>query len=356
MFPLAVVAIAACASVADEPPAPEPDAAALEAPARNSADEPLAESFSYDLAVRFADRAVDAWQDERRCVTCHTNGLYLIARPAAGVDAPVYRAARTFADDYLRRYVVDGTKPRGQYGSVEGIVATASFKAISDMRTTGELDDVTRRALDYAWREQAASGAWEQWLKCDWGPYEADDHFGVTLAAVAMGIASDDPYAKTPTARAGVRKLRAYLAAHPPENLHQTAMTLWASQRVEGIADTDTRRRWIASLTAAQRNDGGWAMVDLGGGAWLREDGTEQDDDSDAYATAFVAHVLLESGARRTAPPVARAITWLKTNQRAGGRWFTRSPRRDRKHYISHAATAFALLVLADEPRATATR
>lgn len=317
-------------------------------PEPNRADEPLATAYSFDRAVEFTDNAVAAWQDERRCVTCHTNGLYLISRPAAGTDAKVYRETRAFARDYLKSYVVDGKKPRGQYGSTEGIVATAAFKAISDIRTAGRLDDVTTRALDEAWARQDQSGAWVEWLKCNWGPYEADDHFGVTLAAVAMGIAGDDPYAKTPTALAGVRKLRKYLAAHPPENLHQTAMTLWASQRVEGIADTAQRRRWIKALTDAQRDDGGWVLAQLGDGAWKREDGSAQDAHSDAYATAFIAHVLLESGSKRSDRPVARAIDWLKSNQRASGRWFTRSPRRDRKHYISHAATHFALLVLAE--------
>ena len=188
-----------------------------------------------------------------------------------------------------------------------------------------------------------------EWLKCRWGPYEADDHFGATLVALAMGQAGGDDYVQTPAADAGIQKLRDYLGSHPPTNLHQAGMTLWASMHLDGLADDAQRARWAQALLDAQRDDGGWAMVDLGGGQWTREDGGPQDDFSDAYATAFVAWVLIESGLPRDHADIARAVGWLRDHQRESGRWYTRSPRRDRRHFISHAATNFALLVLAEE-------
>lgn len=332
----------------------QPDAQAINAehfdpPAENRADEPLAEAFSYEQAVRFADRAAMDWQATYRCVTCHTNGWYLANRHAAGTDAPAYRDARAFADDYLTRYIVDGERPRGQHGSVEGLVATTAFKALSDIQTHGELDAGTELALDHILTLQDDSGAWVEWLKCRWGPYEADDHFGVTLVALAMGQAGGDAYVQTPAAAAGIAKLRAYLASHPPTNLHQAGMTLWASMHLDGLADDAQREQWAGALLDAQRDDGGWAMVDLGGGQWTREDGGPQDDFSDAYATAFVCWVLIESGLPRDDARLARAAGWLRDHQRESGRWYTRSPKRDRRHFISNAATNFALLVLAEE-------
>ncbi|XAM01153.1 hypothetical protein OT109_07150 [Phycisphaeraceae bacterium D3-23] len=325
-------------------------------PEDNNADEPYAQSVELGRAVQFVDSAAMDWQTERRCVTCHTNGLYLIARPAIGSDAPAYRDARRFAESYLARYVIDGEPSRGQHGSTEGLVATAAFKAISDIQTDGQLNAVTAQALDHVWSLQDDSGAWVDWLKCNWGPYEADDHFGVTLMALAMGFAEGDPYTRTPTARAGVDKLREYLDAHPPENLHQTGMLLWAAVHLHGLVDGATRARWADALLDAQHEDGGWVLAELGGGQWRREDGDPQDTHTDAYATAFAAHVLIESGMSRDDGPIARAVAWLEQHQRASGRWFTRSPRRDRSHYISHAATNFALMVLAgdkDEDRGT---
>lgn len=352
-FITAYGAAVACANLDAQDPADAPvSTEQFEPPDDNRADEPLAEAYDYGLAVRFADNAAMDWQHTYRCVTCHTNGWYLATRHAAGTDAPAYRDARAFAEDYLHRFIVDGEARRGQHGSDEGLVATAAFKAISDIQTLGRLEESTTTALDHIWTLQDDSGAWVQWLKCNWGPYESDDHFGVTLAALAMGLADDDPYTLTPAARAGVEKLHSYLEANPPGNLHQAGMTLWASMYADGLADARTRRRWARALLAAQRDDGGWAMADLGGGDWLREDGTAQDDHSDAYATAFVAHVLIESGMARSAAPVARAVDWLKQHQRASGRWYTRSPRRDRRHFISHAATNFALMVLAEDDAA----
>ncbi|WP_323379647.1 hypothetical protein [Stieleria sedimenti] len=47
-----------------------------------TADEPLAERFSAKQSAIYLDRAALTWQKEKKCVTCHTNMLYLFARPA----------------------------------------------------------------------------------------------------------------------------------------------------------------------------------------------------------------------------------------------------------------------------------
>lgn len=316
-------------------------------PAPNTVDEPIADEYSETRAIRAIDSAAMHWQDTRSCVTCHTNGLYLIARPAAGIDMPAYRDARKFSRDYLEEYTVDLKKSAGQRGAIEGIVATTAFKAISDIRTDGRLDDITKKALDFIWTRQDESGAWTDWLKCNWGPYESDDHFGVSLVALAMGIARDDAYVETPAAVAGVEKLRSYLNANPPSSLHQKAMTLWASTQLKGLAKQKERLQWQDDLLAAQKDDGGWVMIDLGDTSWKRSDGKQQDQHTDSYATAFIAYVLTESGIKRDDRRIVSAINWLKQNQRASGRWYTRSPRRDRKHYISNAASNFAVMLLA---------
>ena len=343
---LAILAFLPFAAFADTPPISLEN---HEPPGRNVSAEPLAQAYSYRQAVRFADNAAMDWQHSRGCVTCHTNGMYLIARPAAGVDSPAYRDARSFTNDYLKRYIVDHQEPRNQRGSIEGIVATTAFKAISDIKTTGDLGDITKTALDYIWTIQDDSGAWERWLKCHWGPYEVDDHFGVTLVALAMGIAADDDYTRTPNAITGVKKLRSYLETHPPNSLHQTGMTLWASSYLSGLADRATKQRWREAIFAAQKQEGGWVLIELGNDDWQREDQKPQSRECDGYATAFAAHVLIESGVPREDARIAKSLQWLKEHQRRSGRWFTRSPRRDGQHFITHAATNLAILVLASE-------
>jgi hypothetical protein len=88
-------------------------------------------------------------------------------------------------------------------------------------------------------------------------------------------------------------------------------------------------------------------MASLAGPAWKRDDGEGQTTTSEAYSTAFVTYVLLETGLAPQDAATDEGLHWLREHQREGGDWFTRSPRRDGKHYISRAATAFALMALA---------
>jgi squalene-hopene/tetraprenyl-beta-curcumene cyclase len=43
---------------------------------------------------------------------------------------------------------------------------------------------------------------------------------------------------------------------------------------------------------------------------------------------------------------IQKGISWLKSNQRASGRWWTRSLNTDSWHFITYSGTAFPLLAL----------
>ncbi len=60
----------------------------------NTADEPLAKSFSLGKAAEFLDAASLAWNKERGCFTCHTNYSYLYARPLVSGKAPAHAEVR----------------------------------------------------------------------------------------------------------------------------------------------------------------------------------------------------------------------------------------------------------------------
>ena len=316
-------------------------------PSPISPDEPISPEFSLRRAVDYLDNAALDWQQRRRCVTCHTNGLFLASRAEVGPQAPANDLVREYFRDYLERFAVEQESDEGKRKApIEGIVAATALLAISDVKTTGELGHMTRRAIDYIWTQQSEEDCWEEWQKCNWPPFEVDDHFGVTLVALALGMVPDD-YAQTPAAQEGLRKLRHYLTEHPPENTHQQAMVLLASTTCDGLLTHDEQQDAIARLFSLQKADGGWNVITLGN--WKRSDGKEQDvDSSDGYATGFVTYVLRRSGVARDDPRIQKAIDWLKANQRASGRWFTRSPRRDGKHYISHAGTSYAVMALAE--------
>jgi squalene-hopene/tetraprenyl-beta-curcumene cyclase len=174
---------------------------------------------------------------------------------------------------------------------------------------------------------------------------ESDDHYGATLAAIAVGIAPDD-YAKTEKAHTGMKHIRRYLADNPPPTLHHKGMILWADNLCGELVTDQQRQAWVGELAALQKPDGGWALATLG--EWKRADSQKQDiKNSDGYGTAFVIYVLRQSGVSASDARLKRGIAWLKSNQRASGRWFTRSLNKDSKHYISHAGTAMAVMAIA---------
>ncbi len=309
------------------------------APAANTPDEPMAKAFSMARATEFLDSAALDWQKTRGCMTCHTNYAYLMARPAVSAAAPAHAEVRKFAE----QLVTERWPDKGPRWDAE-VVATATVLALNDAATTGQLQDVTRQALDKMWTLQREDGGWT-WIKCDWPPMESDDHFGVTFAAVGVGAAPAG-YADTPAAKAGMEKLRNYLRENPAPTLHHKAMILWGASYTPNLMSDADKQDCIASLRKLQHEDGGWGLATLGD--WQRGDGSAQDTaSSDGYGTGFVIYVLRRAGVPANDAQLQRGVAWLRTHQRESGRWFSRSLHADSKHYITHAGTAFAVLALA---------
>lgn len=312
---------------------------------KNHADEPLAKNFSSQKSIAFIERSVSRWQTKNKCITCHTNGLHLVAGSVATPQSEVLLKSREFSRKYLSSYVQHDKKPEDGYGSIEGIVAGTSFLAISEMNTAEKLHPDTEAALDYIWTRQSKSGAWDSWLKCHWGPFEVDDHFGVSLAAIALAM-TPDAYRKKPESIHAWQNLKKYLKANPPVSAHQKGMLLWLSRYASESSTSVEKKKWLKELRDLQQDDGGWVLIHLGNADWKRKDNQPQSQISDGYATAFVIYVLRQSGVSASDPAINRGIAWLKTHQRESGRWFTHSPRVDGRHYITQAASNMALLAL----------
>jgi squalene-hopene/tetraprenyl-beta-curcumene cyclase len=308
-------------------------------PTANRKDEPLAGKHSLEKAGHFLDSAALAWVKKHGCYSCHTNLTYLYARPHLAGPAPAHAEVRQGLEDLVgKRWPEHG--PRWD---TEVVVAAAAL-AYNDAATTGKLHLLTRTALDRMWTVQRKDGGFS-WYKCNLPPMEIDDHYGATLAAVAAGVAPEG-YAKTEAARKGLDGIRAYLKANPPQNLHHKAMTLWAASYLDGFLGADARKQSIKELLAAQLPDGGWSAASLG--SWKRADKQEQDPKTaDGYGTGFVTFALCRAGVPADDAAVQKAVAWLKTNQRASGRWFTRSLSKDETHYLTDAGSAFAVMALA---------
>ena len=87
-------------------------------------------------------------------------------------------------------------------------------------------------------------------------PFEMDDHYGVTLAALAVGIAPGE-YAETEAAQRGMDGIRRYFSSTPPETLHQQAMLLWAATYTPELMTDAEKQDCMDELFARQQPDGG---------------------------------------------------------------------------------------------------
>ncbi len=307
---------------------------------QNKPDEPKAAEYSLPAAVAFMDRAATQWTGSRKCFACHTNYVYLLAKPLTEHGEP--DAAHREVRAELEKLVEERWSKSGPRWDAE-VVMSAAVLAMHDAATTGKLHAATRQALDRMWQVQRADGGFD-WLKCGWPPMESDDDYGIAIAALAAGAAPED-YRSTPAAQAGLAKLRSYLEQHPAPTLHHRAMLIWPESYGVQLLTPPRAREHLEQLVALQKADGGWNSATLGD--WKRSDGGEQDlETSDGYATGFVLFVLQQAGRPSTDPNIARGLTWLKANQRASGRWHTRSLNKDSQHFLSHAGTAFAIMAL----------
>lgn len=332
MVPLAILLAVGPAFGQDDRPAFGP----------NSPDEPLAKEFSLAKAARFLDHASTSWTSKRQCGTCHTNYNYMISRPVLDGDRGPMAEVRAFFEGRVAHWDDADKKARPRWDTE--VVATAAALALNDAATTGKLHPLTRKALDRMWTLQRPDGSWD-WLKCDWPPYEHDDYYGAAFAALGVGAAPDH-YAESDSAREGLDRLRHYLRTTRPPSLHHKGMLLWASTKLDGLMTPAEREQTTKELLALQRPDGGWNLPSLGD--WKRRDGSANDEDapSDGFGTGFVVYVLRQAGLPADDPRIARGVAWLKSRQRASGRWFTRSLSTDEYHFITHAGTGFAVLAL----------
>src|SRR4051812_29040068 len=162
-----------------------------------SPDEPIAAHFSAAKAAQYLDRSALNWQKTKNCATCHTNLFYLAARPALSTVLPDSGEVRRFYEDYPK---VRWPTKKPTRGSGFWTIVVGAGLTFNDAQTTRQLSPTAREVLDLMWTLQREDGGWK-WPDCNYAPMEIDDHYGPTVAALAVGIAPGG-YAETPQARA----------------------------------------------------------------------------------------------------------------------------------------------------------
>lgn len=334
-------------------------------------------------AAAYLDERSSWWMDwpkaardhDTFCVSCHTLAPYALGRPAlrtALAETAPSANERRMLDNIVRRvrlwkdvepFYADQTsglpktsESRGTEAILNALILTRHDEG------TGRLSADARLALDNMWALQLKtgemSGAWA-WLQFHNAPWEGDSQFyGTALAAVAIGSTPAD-YQAEPAVQAGVKLMRGWLlknmAAQTPVD---RVVLLWASGKLHELLAGEQQQSIVAEILAKQQDDGGFSMSALVGG-WKRRDKTPLDAGSDGYATGLVAFALEQAGTANSEHALERALGWLARNQNsADGRWPASSLNKQRElnsdagRFMSDAATAYAVMALANAPRA----
>jgi len=358
---------------------------AADSPSASTAWDPKAAASYLDQRAAWWITWKNAERDHGTfCVSCHTAVPYLLARPA------LHKVLGEQTSTENERVIFENVAKRVRmwkeilppyndkdYGANKELESRATeavllaFIFANHDAPTGKLSDDTRAAFEHLWALQQADGpnkgAW-LWQMFDLNPWEGSisAYHGATLAAVAVGVAPEN-YRAAPEIQKNIAALRGYLdREYSAQPLLNRATLLWASTRVPGLIGPERQKSIIEELSRAQVEDGGWSLFPMAKtwrdwspsaitGEWKRKDQSQQDLNSDGYATALAVFVLQQAGIPRHDARVRRGRAWLLQRQnKAEGFWYTSSinKRRDPKsnvgRFMSDAATAYAVMALTD--------
>jgi len=323
-----------------------------------TADEPRRDTVSTALAIDHLEQGSVAWSGQRRCISCHTNGSYMLARPAlSGALGAPPASTLGFFKEQLTSLAAEREESLRKSTKPAQVIYLAAGLAEWDRHVVGALSDDTDKALRMMFAIQEESGTWGT-LDC-WPPYESDAFHEATVAALAAATApgwlaaveagSDDDL-KTRIAR-----LRTYLRDTPPPHDYGRVLLLQAATRFPGLLDDSGRRDLVSMIGRHQRDDGGWSIRSFAApeswgrgnrAAKLRAEPDFEALPSDGHMTGLAIVTLREAGVPAGDAGIKRGIEWLRANQRASGRWWTRSLNTDSWHFITYSGTALPLLAL----------
>jgi squalene-hopene/tetraprenyl-beta-curcumene cyclase len=359
-FLLSILVLLGSLSLAEKPKVSDRHQYAFEEIAISgaSASEPIRDQFSMQAALTYIEQGAKAWTEKRQCVSCHTNGSYLLTRPAlSNLVGPPDHGVRRFFVNELEKLKREDRENLKQGLKPTEIAYLAGGLAEWDRHVTGILSEDTEAALELMFDVQAADGSYRN-EDC-WPPLESSDFHGATVAAMAA-VAAPNWLDKNNARDSGLAKrfkrLKGYLRNTNPPHDYARLLLLWASARIPDLIDLNRKNAIVSSIWKHQQDDGGWSLRTFakpeawGSGNRARKLLAEPElnnPQSDGHMTGLAVLVLRESGVDASDARIEQAVQWLKSNQRQSGRWWTRSLNTDRYHFITYSGTCYPLLALA---------
>jgi squalene-hopene/tetraprenyl-beta-curcumene cyclase len=313
--------------------------------------------FNLKLAVDYMEQGATAWTSDWKCVACHTNGSYMVVRPllTPELGRPNEKLRAFFVATLNEELASDPADLRPELDSTQAVYVAAGL-AIWDQQVTHRLSPETEQALAMMFKLERAEGDWT--ISDDNNPpLESNRYQLATVAARAIGNAPGwiARQRGTPLA-ARIDLLEEYLR-HPGklQGDYDRTDLLWAATELPGLLDKPRIDELTAMIFSHQRTDGGWSIRSFaqpeqwGKGnraAKLRAEPEFADPPSDGHMTGLAIIALRKAGVPAGDRRIQRGIEWLLANQRASGRWYTRSLNRDGWQFITYSGTVYPLLAL----------
>jgi len=323
-----------------------------------SADEPKRADVSVELAQQYLEQGSVAWSGEKKCVSCHTNGTYMVTRPALSPSlGEPPEDTREFFLTSLTKLQEEKHDRLKQATRPAQVIYIAAGLAEWDAHVSGSLAPETEASLELMFAIQSDNGTWGS-LDC-WPPFESDAYHEATVAAMAAATAPGWLHkvaaSENEPLKAAVERLKNYLRTENPAHDYSRTLLLWASNRMTDLLTAEKKQELVVQLLKHQHADGGWSIRSFAAPeSWgsgnraekLKAEPEFADPPSDGHMTGLAIIVLRESGLAADDKRLAKGIVWLQKNQQESGRWWTRSLNTDSWHYITYSGTAYPLLAL----------
>ncbi|MCA9038800.1 MAG: hypothetical protein KDA65_00495 [Planctomycetaceae bacterium] len=321
-----------------------------------SADEPIRKEFSLEKAASYLEQGATAWTNSHSCVSCHTNGSYMVLRPSLSETLGKPKSdLRDFFVAEVQKYKQKSKKELAVGANAATVVYLAAGLAEWDKHVVGKLSPETDEALRFMFEIQQENGTWTS-ADC-WPPLESSPYQIASVASIAaatapgwLEAAREDAELKT-----AVTELETYLQKTEPPHDYGRVLLLWSASRYPNLLEETKQQELIDLLFSYQNEDGGWSIRSFSKPeAWgkgnraerLNAESNEIRTASDGHQTGLALLVLQEAGVPATDPRVQKGLNWLLTNQRESGRWWTRSLNTDEWHYVTFSGSLYPLTAL----------